>query len=137
MIYLLIAGTYTPLCLVPLRGPWGFSLLGGIWGLALAGMIAKVFWLQAPRWLSTGIYLLMGWLVVAAISPLWAGLPRGGLLWLGLGGLFYSGGAVVYALKRPDPWPGRFGFHEIWHLMVLAASFCHFWTMLAYVLPLG
>jgi hemolysin III len=137
MIYLLIAGTYTPLCLVPLRGPWGFGLLGGVWGLALAGMIFKLVWLQAPRWLSTGIYLLMGWLAVTAISPLWAGLPAGGLIWLGLGGLFYSMGAVIYALKRPNPWPGRFGFHEIWHLMVLAGSFCHFWTMLAYVLPLG
>ncbi len=136
MIYLLIAGTYTPLCLVPLRGAWGWSLFGVVWGLALAGVALTLFWLQAPRWLTTAIYLGMGWASLAAISPLMEGLPAGGLAWLGLGGLFYSGGALIYALKRPDPWPGRFGFHEIWHLCVLAGSFCHFWLMLAYVLPL-
>lgn len=137
MIYLLIAGTYTPVCLVPLRGPWGFSLLAAVWTLALAGVFFKLWWLEAPRWLSTGLYLGMGWLAVVAIYPLVKGLPWGGLAWLAAGGLCYSLGALVYAQKRPDPWPGRFGFHEIWHLMVLAGSFCHFWMMFAYVLYLG
>ena len=137
MIYLLIAGTYTPVCLVPLRGPWGFSLLAAVWTLALAGVFFKLWWLEAPRWLSTGLYLGMGWLALVAVYPLVKGLPWGGLAWLGAGGLCYSLGALVYARKRPDPWPGRFGFHEIWHLMVLAGSFCHFWMMFAYVLYLG
>ncbi len=136
MIFLLIAGTYTPLCLVPLRGAWGWSLFGAVWGVALLGILMKLFWLEAPRWLSTAVYLLLGWAALTAISPLWHSLPLGGLIWLGLGGLCYSSGAVIYALKRPDPWPGRFGFHEIWHLFVLGGSFCHFWMMLAYVLPL-
>lgn len=137
MIYLLIAGTYTPVCLVPLRGPWGFGLLATVWTLALAGIVCKLFWLEAPRWLSTALYLGLGWLALVAVYPLVKGLPWGGLAWLGLGGLCYSLGAVVYAIKRPDPWPGRFGFHEIWHLMVMAGSFCHFWLMYAYVLHLG
>ncbi|MFZ5587668.1 MAG: PAQR family membrane homeostasis protein TrhA [Thermodesulfobacteriota bacterium] len=136
MIYLLIAGTYTPLCLVPLRGAWGWSLIGSVWGVALMGVVLKVAWLEAPRWVSTLIYLVMGWAALAAIAPLVRAMPAGGLAWLGLGGLFYSAGAVIYALKRPDPWPGRFGFHEIWHLFVMAGSFCHFWLMLAYVLDL-
>ncbi|MBI4799585.1 MAG: hemolysin III family protein [Desulfarculus sp.] len=137
MIYLLIAGTYTPVCLVPLRGAWGFGLLATVWGLALAGIVCKLFWLEAPRRLSTALYLGLGWLALVAIYPLVMTLPWGGLAWLGLGGLCYSLGAVVYAMKRPDPWPGRFGFHEIWHLMVMAGSFCHFWLMYAYVLRLG
>jgi hemolysin III len=136
MIYLLIAGTYTPLCLVPLRGAWGWSLIGSVWGVALMGVVLKLAWLEAPRWVSTLIYLVMGWAALAAIAPLVQSMPAGGLAWLGLGGLFYSAGAVIYALKRPDPWPGRFGFHEIWHLFVMAGSFCHFWMMLAYVLDL-
>lgn len=137
MIYLLIAGTYTPVCLVPLRGAWGYGLLATVWGLALAGALCKLWWLQAPRWLSTALYLGLGWLALTAIYPLAMTLPWGGLAWLGLGGLCYSLGAVVYALQRPDPWPGRFGFHEIWHLMVMAGSFCHFWLMYAYVSHLG
>lgn len=136
MIFVLIAGTYTPLCLVPLRGPWGWSLIGSVWGAALMGVALKLAWLEAPRWVSTVIYLGMGWAALAAISPLVRTMPLGGLVWLGLGGLFYSVGAVIYALKRPDPWPARFGFHEIWHLFVMAGSFCHFWMMLAYVMDL-
>ena len=134
MIFMVIAGTYTPLCLLPLRGAWGWSLFGAVWGLALAGVFLKVFFLGAPRLLSTAIYLVMGWLCVVAGYPIVTRLPAGALLWLALGGMFYTGGAVIYALKRPDPWPGVFGFHEIWHLCVLAGTFCHFWVMLRYLL---
>ncbi|MDY0059182.1 MAG: hemolysin III family protein [Myxococcota bacterium] len=137
MVFMLIAGTYTPICLLALGGAWGWSLFGVVWGLAVAGTAFKLCWLGAPRRLVTGIYIAMGWVVLVAIVPLVGALPPGGLLWLALGGLCYTGGAVIYARRRPDPWPGRFGFHEIWHLFVLAGSACHFWMMLGYVLPLG
>lgn len=136
-IFLLIAGSYTPFCLVALRGAWGWSLFGVAWGLAALGILFKLFWLYAPRWVVTGLYLGMGWVVVIAIVPLAHALNAGGLFWLFAGGFFYSSGAVTYALKRPDPWPGRFGFHEIWHLFVLAGSGAHFWAMLKYVLPMS
>jgi len=137
MIFVLIAGTYTPLCLGPLRGPWGWSLFGVVWGVAAAGLLMKLFWLQAPRWLSTGVYVVMGWLVVVATAPLLRAVPAGGLAWLLAGGLFYTAGAVVYALK----WPGRrarvFGFHELFHLLVLAGSLSHFWVVYRYLGRLG
>lgn len=126
MIFVLIAGSYTPFCLLPLRGPWGWSLLGTIWGLALVGAVTKMFWMGAPRWLSTGFYVLMGWLVVIAIVPMVRSVPSASLVLLGVGGLFYTVGAVVYGMKWPDPWPSRFGFHEIWHLFVMAGSGAHF-----------
>jgi len=125
-IFMLIAGTYTPFCLVPLRGPWGWSLLITAWSIALAGIFLKLFCFNVPRWISTGIYLVMGWIVLAAVYPLVMALNLSSLIWLGLGGLFYSSGAVIYGLKRPDPWPDTFGFHGIWHLFVLSGSFCHF-----------
>jgi hemolysin III len=137
MIFVLIAATYTPICLIPLRGPWGWSLFGVIWGLALSGIGMKLFWLHAPRWLSTGIYLVMGWLCLVAVWPMIQTMPQGALLWLAAGGLSYSLGGVVYALKRPDPWPGILGFHEIFHLLVLAGSAAHFWVMYGYVAHLG
>lgn len=126
MIYVLIAGTYTPVCLVALRGVWGWTLLGVIWGLALAGSLVTLFYLNKPRWLTAAIYIGMGWLVVAAFGPLMERMPVAGFLWALAGGLLYTGGAVIYALKRPDPWPGVFGFHELWHLFVLAGSAAHF-----------
>jgi hemolysin III len=134
MIFVLIAGTYTPICLIPLRGVWGWSLLGVTWTIAIAGIFLALFWIDAPRWLSTLIYLIMGWLIVVALYPLVHTIAFGGMVWLVLGGLWYSAGAVIYALKRPNPVPGFFGFHEIWHLFVMAGSFCHFWAMLHYVL---
>ena len=129
MIFFYIAATYTPICLIPLRGPWGWSLFGVIWGLALAGIVMKIFWMHAPRWLSTGIYLAMGWMVLVGAYPLVMNLSTGALAWLAGGGLVYSVGAVVYALKWPDPWPNRFGFHEIFHVFVIGGSFCHFVVM--------
>lgn len=137
MIFVLIAGTYTPVCLVPLRGPWGWSLLSAIWTIAIAGMVMKMFWLQAPRWLSTGIYLLMGWMIIVAVFPLTHSLPLDGFAWLAAGGLLYTLGAVIYGAKWPKinlPW---FGFHEIFHLFVLAGSFAHFWLMFKYIMVIG
>ncbi|MBE3584392.1 MAG: hemolysin III family protein [Limnochordaceae bacterium] len=132
MIYVLITGTYVPFCLISLRGPWGWGVLGGIVGIAILGIVAKILWLQAPRWLYTGAYLLMSWLVLIPIVPLVRSVPAGGLQWLFIGGFFYTVGAVFYATKWP---PGRvFGFHEIWHLFVLAGSMSHFWAIYHYLI---
>ena len=134
-IYLLIAGTYTPLCLVPLRGPVGWTLLAVIWGIAVAGSIVRVTWRAAPQWLPVVLYLLMGWLSVAAYQPLVQSLPAPALGWLLAGGLVYTAGTVVFALERPRLWPGRFSSHELWHLFVLGGSACHFVLMLCFVVP--
>lgn len=136
MIYVLIAGTYTPCCLVALKGGWGWSLFGVVWGLALLGIIFKLFWLEAPRWISTAFYVGMGWVVIVAIYPLIQRMPLGGLLWLAGGGVFYTIGAVIYGIKKPDPWPNVFGHHEIFHIFVLAGSFCHFMLMYSYILEM-
>ncbi len=133
MIFVLIAATYTPVCLIPLRGAWGWSLFGSIWGLATLGIFMKFFWFQAPRWFSTMIYILMGWMVIVGIWPLIKAIHTGGFLWILIGGLFYTLGAIIYALKKPDPWPNIFGFHEIFHIFVMLGSFSHFWVMYRYV----
>jgi hemolysin III len=133
MIFVLIAGTYTPVCLIPLRGVWGWSLFGIVWSLAIAGIFQALFWIHAPRWFSTLLYLIMGWIVIVAFYPLVQSISFIGIVWFVLGGLWYTGGALIYALKRPNPVPGIFGFHEIWHLFVMAGSFCHFWAVYWYV----
>jgi hemolysin III len=127
-IYLLIAGTYTPFALGPLRGPWGWTLLVVIWALALIGIGSKLtIGFRLPH-LSTGLYLLMGWLIVVAIKPLVETIPRAGLLWLAAGGVAYTGGVVFYAMKRV-----RYA-HMIWHLCVAAGSVCHFIAVLHYAI---
>lgn len=130
-IYLLIAGTYTPFALVNLRGPWGWSLFGTIWGLAVLGIFLKATMLGKIAGVSTAVYLAMGWIVVVAIKPLLGAVEVGGLVLLLLGGLAYSGGVIFYAWKRLP-----FN-HAIWHLFVLAGSFCHYFAILFYVIPLG
>lgn len=133
MIFFYIAATYTPICLIPLRGPWGWSMFGVVWGLAIGGIVMKVFWITAPRWLSTGIYLAMGWLILVGIYPLVQAMSSASLAWLVAGGLVYSLGAVIYAVKWPDPIPRHFGFHEIFHLFVIGGSACHYVLMYWYV----
>lgn len=132
MIFIYIAATYTPICLIPLRGAWGWSLFGGVWAIALFGIAVKIFWLNAPRWLSTGLYLGMGWFVLVGVYPLVMTLPTGALVWLLAGGIFYSIGAVVYACKKPNCIPS-FGFHELFHVFVMVGTFCHFMVMYSYV----
>lgn len=128
-IFLLIAGTYTPFVLVTLRGPWGWSLFGIVWGLAIIGVVLK-FWLAGRfRLVSTLIYLGMGWLVLVAIRPLVAALPTGGLRLLVAGGLCYTGGAVFYLWKRL-PYQ-----HALWHLFVLGGSACHWAAVFFFVVP--
>jgi hemolysin III len=136
-IYLLIAGTYTPICLVSLQGPWGWSLLGAVWTMAVAGIAMKVGWRAAPEWIGFVLYLLMGWSCVVALSPLVRALPPAGFGWLVLGGLFYTVGAVIFAIRRPRLWPGVFSSHELWHCFVLGGSICHFIVMLCFVAPSG
>ena len=135
-IYLLIAGTYTPLCLVPLRGAWGWSLFGVVWGLALFGILCEIVWRTAPQWVSTGLYLIMGWLAIVAFGPLLRTLTGAGFQWLVAGGIVYSVGAVVCLTGRPRLWPGTFGAHELWHLFVLGGSACHFVMMVWFIAPL-
>jgi hemolysin III len=132
-IYFLIAGTYTPLALITLKGRLGWTLLAAVWLIALAGIPFKLFYLHAPIWLSTGTYLAMGYLALVAVVPIAHAVSFGGLAWLIAGGLAYTLGAVIYAQQRPDPFPGRFGHHEIWHLLVLTGSGCHFAFMLYHV----
>jgi hemolysin III len=136
-IFVLIAGTYTPFCLLALGGAWRWGLLSLIWGLALCGVLVKVLWMDAPRWLSVALYLGMGWVAVVAAPALLRSLPTGGIAWVLTGGLVYSAGALIYGFKRPNLIPGLFGFHELWHLFVVAGSACHFWAVLRFVAPLA
>lgn len=131
MIFVLIAGTYTPFCAGPLWGPWGWSLLVAVWTLAAAGCALKLLWLEAPQWLSLSLYLGMGWLVILAIRPLCQHVSTASLAWMVGGGLAYTVGAVFYGARWPNPWPRVFGHHEIWHLFVLAGSSAHFLAVMA------
>ena len=137
MIFVLIAGTYTPICLIALRGPLGYGLLIGIWSLALIGMVTKVIFIHMPRWLSAGMYLFMGWISVAFIYPLSKTLPTNGFLWLIIGGLFYTVGAIFYATKSEKIKLGNFGFHEIFHLFILAGSAAHFILIHRYLIAIA
>ena len=134
MIFILIAASYTPICLLAMRDNWGWPLLITAWSIAFAGIFVKVFWLDAPRWFSTALYIAMGWLVVAAIKPLIESTPSGALYWITVGGIFYTVGGVIYGIKKPDPLPGVFGFHEIFHLFVLLGSASHWWAVYGYLL---
>ncbi len=136
-IFLLIAGTYTPFCLLALDGGWQVALLCLIWGLALCGILLKLLWMEAPRWLAVALYLGMGWVALVAAPALFRAVPAGGMAWVLAGALVYSAGALIYGLKRPNPVPGVFGFHELWHLFVMAGSACHFWAVLGYIAPLA
>ncbi len=137
MIFVLIAGTYTPFCLLALDGTWRVGLLILIWGLALCGVLLKLFWMGASRWISVALYLGMGWVAVIAAPALFQAVPPRGMAWVLGGGLVYSLGAIVYGLRRPNLVPGVFGFHELWHLFVVVGSACHFWAVLHYVAPLA
>lgn len=132
-IYVLIAGTYVPVCLIALRGGWGWTLLGIEYGLAVTGILVTLFWKGAPHWVRMVLYILMGWLAALAITPLRQVLGATGMFWLVAGGVIYSVGAVIYALDRPHLWPGRFSAHDLWHVFVLGGSACHFVMVLSFV----
>ena len=132
-IYLLIAGTYTPFCINVFTGFWKWGLLAVIWSLAFIGITVKVFVIRAPRWVTAGIYILMGWLCVIAAGQL-AILPAWVLTWMIAGGVIYTLGAVVYITKIFNFVPGVFGFHEIWHIFVILGAAAHFLAILGLAL---
>lgn len=134
MIFILIAGTYTPVCLIALKENWGMPLLFLVWGFAIGGIVLKIFWLDAPRWLSTSLYVIMGWLVMFAFLPLTKVIPLGGILLLVAGGLAYTVGAVIYALKWPAFTIPHFGFHDLFHLFVMAGTMFHVIFMFLYLM---
>jgi hemolysin III len=125
-IYLLIAGTYTPFCVNAFDGFWKWGMLSIIWSLAAIGIIVKVFYIKAPRWLNAGIYVMMGWLCMGAAGQMLATLPIWVFAWLLAGGIIYTLGAVVYITKVFNFFPGVFGFHEAWHIFVLLAAIAHY-----------
>lgn len=134
MIYVLIAGSYTPICLISLRGKVGYSIFAIIWVLAILGIFIKNFWFSAPRWLSTSFYIAMGWLVVVAFYPLSKVMPLLGVMWLFTGGVLYTVGGIIYALKIPKMSNKYFGFHEIFHVFVMLGSLSHYWFVLKYII---
>lgn len=134
MIYVLIAGTYTPFCVITLQGTLGWVVLIIIWSAAISGILFKLIWFHSPRWLSTGLYILMGWLIIFAVSPLSASLALPGLILLIAGGVIYTLGGVIYALKPKWLESKYLGFHEIFHLFILAGSLAHFLSIYFYVI---
>ncbi len=134
-IYVLIAGTYTPFCVLMFQGFWKWGLLVLIWSLAVIGVTSEVILIKAPRWLRVSVYIMMGWIVIAAIGEMLKVLPVGALVWLLAGGVIYTLGAIVYATKKLDLFPGKFGFHELWHIFVILAALAHFIAIAVYVAP--
>ena len=134
-IYLLIAGTYTPFYTIMFNGFWKWGMLTIVWSLALIGIVVKIFIVNAPRWLNAGIYIVMGWLCIAAIGEMLRVLPPWALTWLVVGGVLYTLGAVVYITKVLNFWPGKFGFHEVWHIFVLLGALAHFIAIAFFIAP--
>lgn len=137
MIYIVIAASYTTVCIGPLRGPWGWSIFGVVWGLAVLGTIFTSVWIKAPRTLTTIFYVLMGWIVVIMLFPLIKTFKDHELLyslwWLLIGGIFYTIGGIIYWIKKPKNKIYGFGFHEIFHIFVMLGSFFQYWFVLNYV----
>ena len=135
MIFVLIAGSYTPVCLIVLGGKLGYTLLALVWGIAAVGMLVKAFWITCPKWFSSVIYIAMGWVCVLVFGPLLKTLSAPAFLWLLAGGIIYTVGGVIYALKLPifNAKHKFFGSHEVFHLFVMGGSICHFIFMYLYV----
>ncbi len=136
MIFVLIAGSYTPVCMLILEQELGYPLLMTVWGIAIFGIVIKFFWVTCPKWFSSMLYIAMGWVCIFVFGELLETLPRPAFLWLLAGGLIYTAGGIIYALKCPvfnskHKW---FGSHEIFHIFVMAGSICHFIFMYHYVL---
>lgn len=135
MIFILIAGTYTPVCMVVLGDKTGWSLLALVWGIAIAGIMINALWITCPKWFSSLIYIAMGWVCVLAFSKIIAALPASAFGWLLAGGIIYTAGGIIYALKLPifNTRHKNFGSHEIFHLFVMGGSFCHYIMMYAFI----
>jgi hemolysin III len=135
MIFVLIAGTYTPFALLVLHGTLANVVLAIVWGGALGGVVLKLAWVDAPKWLMAAIYVALGWVGAATIPQMASRAGIGAVTLLAVGGVLYSAGAVVYALRRPDPSPKVFGYHEIFHVLVIAAAAVHYAAIAGYALP--
>lgn len=137
-IYLLIAGTYTPVCLIPLNGGWGWTIFGIVWGLAVLGIVWKCVDRNIAqgisRKISTLIYIIMGWMIIIAFYPLIKTVPIAGIFYLVLGGIMYTIGGIIYGLKKPSINCEWFGHHEVFHIFVVLGSACHFWFMFKYLM---
>lgn len=133
MIFILIAGTYTPFCLLCLTGTMRVAMMVAIWGVALVGIILKVAWINMPRWLGTGLYIFLGWFALFVLGPLYQALPRPGFVLLVGGGVMYTIGGVIYAVKKPN-FGKNFGFHELFHIFVILGSLCHFICVFFFIL---
>ena len=135
MIFVLIAGSYTPVCLIILGGRLGYSLLALVWGFAIVGMLINIVWITCPKWFSSAIYIAMGWICLLVFGTLWNTLPHAAFGWLLAGGIIYTIGGVIYALKLSvfNSLHKYFGSHEIFHLFVMGGSICHFIFMYCYV----
>lgn len=136
MISVLIAGSYTPICLIALRGKLGYTLLAIVWGIAIAGILIKAFWIYCPKWFSSVLYIAMGWTCVLAFTRLITNLSHAAFGWLLAGGIIYTIGGIIYALKLPifNNRHKNFGSHEIFHLFVMGGSMCHFVVMYVFLL---
>ncbi|MFK5583113.1 MULTISPECIES: PAQR family membrane homeostasis protein TrhA [unclassified Serinicoccus] len=132
-VFFLIAGTVTPIVLVLARNTFGWAVLGTVWGVAVLGIAARSVWMDLPKWVTNTLYIVLGWMPVVLVFG-GLTLPLGALLLMGAGGILYSVGFVVFIVERPNPVPGVFGFHEIWHLMVMAAAALHVVLMYGYIL---
>lgn len=135
MIFVLIAGSYTPVCMIVLEKDLGLPLLILVWGIAILGILIKSLWITCPKWFSSILYIAMGWVCIPVFGPLWNTLSRGAFLWLLIGGIIYTIGGVIYALKLPvfNAKYKFFGSHELFHLFVMGGSICHFIFMYHYV----
>jgi hemolysin III len=134
MIYFLIAASYTPICLITLKGWIGYTFISIIWSLAIVGSILKILWISAPRWLYTSFYLILGWAALIILFPLYQRLEFMGVFLLIVGGILYSTGAIIYATKSKKIRIWKFGFHEIFHLFILFGSFSHFLLIYNYII---
>jgi hemolysin III len=135
MIFVLIAGTYTPFALLVLEGTLADVILIAVWASALAGTVVEMIWIEAPKWVTAVVYVSMGWIAIVAFPALLEDAGVAAVILIGAGGLLYTGGAVVYATERPDPNPAVFGYHEVFHLLVITAAVAHYAAVALYALP--
>ena len=136
-IFILIAGTYTPVCVIAIDKPFGWIMLAAVWSIALAGIVFKLFYVTCPKWVSSVIYTAMGWVCIFALPQLLKSLTVGAFIWLLAGGILYSLGAVIYALRPKFLSHPRFGSHEVFHCFVLAGTFCHFIVVCGFLTRIG
>ena len=135
MIFILIAGTYTPVCMIVLGDKTGWTMLTLVWGIAIVGILINALWITCPKWFSSLIYIAMGWVCILAITKILSSMPRAGFMWLLAGGIIYTAGGIIYAMKLPffNSRHRYFGSHEIFHLFVMGGSLCHYVMMYRFV----